>query len=177
VSCRVEPEERKQQPTSRVVSCRVAWMMPCSMGGPRPASYLSAGRTEREGGPRHSALFVWVSGSVTSPRRRSVPRENPRVFSFFGAPEACDAGRGHVARASAEPERGGAPLPARIGQAIRLLGQCGAEQCGPAGDAGGLRGKRRARHGNVVASLIASVRRRRTGLPRRQCAGQVLGSG
>jgi hypothetical protein len=146
-------------------------------GRPEAGILSLCGADGERGGPRHSALFVWVSGSVTSPRRRSVPRENPRVFSFFGAPEACDAGRGHVSRASAEPERGGAPLPARIGQAIRLLGQCGAEQCGPAGDAGGLRGKRRARHGNVVASLIASVRRRRTGLPRRQCAGQVLGSG
>jgi hypothetical protein len=62
-------------------------------------------------------------GYVSAP---TFPRENPRVFSFFRAPEACDGGRGHGARASAEPERSGAPLPARIGHAIRLLGQCGA---------------------------------------------------
>jgi hypothetical protein len=119
VSSRAGKKESSSQPR---VSCRMDANDAVQDG--RPPSYLSAGRTEEREGPCHTA---WVSGSVTSPRRRFL--EKIHGFSFFRAPEACDGGRGHGARASAEPERSGAPLPARIGHAIRLLGQCGAGRC------------------------------------------------
>jgi hypothetical protein len=113
--CRVEPEERKQQPTSRVVPCRVAWMMPCSMGGPRPASYLSAGRTEREGG---RATRPCLFGSPDRLRLRADVPFLAKIHGFFlSLARPKHVTRDEVTSRARVPNRSGAGRRCRPGSA------------------------------------------------------------
>jgi hypothetical protein len=110
---RVEPsrKERKQQPTSRVVSHG----RNDAVQDGRPPSYLSAGRTEEREGPCHTA---WVSGSVTSPRRRFL--EKIHEFSLSFARPKHVTGDEATARARV-PNRTGAGRRCRPGSAMQSV--------------------------------------------------------
>jgi hypothetical protein len=110
VSSRAGKKESSSQPR---VSCRMDANDAVQDG--RPPSYLSAGRTEEREGPCHTA---WVSGSVTSPRRRFL--EKIHGFSLSFARPKHVTGDEATARARV-PNRSGAGRRCRPGSAMQSV--------------------------------------------------------